>query len=112
MALGLIAFASPAQAVDRNCYSGEFCVYVDSNFSTSNVMYRFPGADGDWCTGQNAICDGDSSWRNYWSVPATWYYWQGWVDVQGCLNPNYQLSYDYWLNDEGRSHKWKGGSTC
>jgi hypothetical protein len=47
MALSTVAFgASAASAADRNCYSGEFCVYRDANFSTSNSMYRFTGADG------------------------------------------------------------------
>jgi len=39
-AAGIFGLAAPAQAVDRNCASGYFCVWAGANFSTSYPMYR------------------------------------------------------------------------
>ncbi|MEU6881280.1 peptidase inhibitor family I36 protein [Streptomyces sp. NPDC046712] len=112
-AAGLTMVASaPAQAVDRNCYDGNFCVYQAHEFNTNYPMYRFSGADSNW-SDQSAIYDNDSSWRNRWSVTVKVYAYAGYSTVNTCFNPGYQLgSGGSSQNDNGRSHKWDGTSWC
>ena len=104
---------SAVTAVDRTCYKGEFCVYKDANFSTSNTMLRTTAKFDNWFWDFRALNDEDSSWANKWSVPATVYKdanHTGGVTV--CRLPNTQLGYSATANDKGSSHKWAGGSAC
>lgn len=108
-----IGLAVSAQAVDRNCYSGEFCVYRDRDFNTNNSMYRFTGADAFWFNHAPQIQNDDSSWRNYWSVTARVYDTQSYGgDVTVCIPSNYQLAYSAASNDRGSSHKYNGVNSC
>ncbi|WP_329116959.1 peptidase inhibitor family I36 protein [Streptomyces sp. NBC_01353] len=113
-AAGMTMVASaPAQAVDRNCYDGNFCVYQAQEFNTNYPMYRFSGADANW-SDQSAIYDNDSSWRNRWSVTVKVYALANYSTVNTCFNPGYQLgaSGSSSQNNNGRSHKWDGTSWC
>ncbi|MFE5488025.1 peptidase inhibitor family I36 protein [Streptomyces sp. NPDC056527] len=113
-AAGMTMVASaPAQAVDRNCYDGNFCVYQASSFSQSYPMYRFNIADSNWGSGQPEIYDKDSSWRNRWSVTVKVYALSDYRTVNTCFNPGYELHQGgATQNDNGRSHKYDGTSWC
>ncbi|HWH01359.1 MAG TPA: hypothetical protein VNV66_19075 [Pilimelia sp.] len=65
-ATAIFGVAAPAQAaVDRNCYTGYFCVYKDANYSTGNSMYRINVENFHWSYELPAVYRADSSWRNY-----------------------------------------------
>ncbi|MEV4664306.1 hypothetical protein AB0J85_20425 [Micromonospora echinofusca] len=64
-ALGIFGVASPALAVDRNCYDDYFCVYKDINYSTGNSMYRINVESKNWSYQLPSIYKADSSWRNF-----------------------------------------------
>ncbi|WP_155369065.1 hypothetical protein [Catellatospora vulcania] len=109
-AFATVGMASPAQAVDRNCYDGYFCVYKDSNFSTNNSMYRFNYSNNWWNNSQPEIFRADSSWRNFYSLTAHVCDYGTWSDTtMAVLGDGWELSYAAGWNDKGEGHEW---STC
>ncbi|WP_349879514.1 hypothetical protein ABIH81_06745 [Micromonospora sp. HUAS YX12] len=106
-AFATVGLASPAMAVDRNCYDGYFCVYKDLNFSTSNSMYRFNVSDNNWDVGQSAIFKADSSWRNFYSRTAhVCDYGVLSNTTMAVLGDGWELSYSQSWNDRGEGHAW------
>jgi hypothetical protein len=103
--VGSVVVSSPAQAVDRNCYSNEWCVYKDRDFSTANSMYRFTVSYLDWYYNACEIYEADSSWRNLRSSGAATYTSAGYWGEEICVNGGYQVAYYYWANDDGASHE-------
>jgi hypothetical protein len=67
-AAGIFGVAAPAQAADRTCASGYFCVWAGAPFSTAYPMFRINveyDRNGNWARlGLGAISKADSSWRN------------------------------------------------
>lgn len=64
---GISAPAQAQAAVDRNCYSGYFCVFAGAGFSQSypmyGISYEYP-SNHNWATYLPEIAKKDSSWRN------------------------------------------------
>jgi hypothetical protein len=108
-AVAVVLPAAPALAVDRNCYSNNYCIYRDSDFSTNNAMYRYTENDSNWCDYQEQICNADSSWRNYRSTRVWTYHEYSWSWIGFCLSSGYQINYNWWNNDEGESHRFDTG---
>lgn len=104
---GVPASAEPiAAAVDRNCYSGYFCVYKDSNFSTNNSMYRFNYSNNDWYSFAREIHQADSSWRNLYTRDA-YVCDAGWRTTNTIhLTPGDSINYSSAANDRGVMHDW------
>lgn len=112
-AAATVGVTGPAQAVDRNCYGGEFCVFRATNYNQAYEMYRFTGADDAWWWGQSAISNDDSSWYSKWSVTVRVYDYDSYGGpVTVCLKSYTGWTSNSYANDRGGSHKWNGVSSC
>jgi peptidase inhibitor family I36 len=71
VAASLLA-ALPANAASSSCSSGDFCIWVNEQYSGS--AYKLPGNDDQWSSSSNAsyaAWDADSSWKNRYG---SWYW--------------------------------------
>lgn len=108
--LSLASGVSPASAATCD-NPGDFCVYHDANYA--GAWYTFPGADSAWWSGQSAISNGDSSWRNFWSVAVRVYDYASFGNpVTICVWSGQQVNYFAPANDRGMSHKYDGNPSC
>ncbi|MDX6258609.1 MAG: Peptidase inhibitor family [Kribbellaceae bacterium] len=109
-----IGLATPAHAVDRMCYSGNWCVYADIDYKINDAndyMYRFNAADYSWADGNGGINNADSSWRNYWSVPVRVYKegsYAGGEEICVAAGTNRTGGRFTTWDDTGESHRYNG----
>lgn len=103
----MLASSGSAAAYDPevDCTGTELCSYVDSNWN--GQRFKANQANSVW---PSYIDNNDSSWSSNWTVPVKVYdkaYYIG--NVQICLNPGQNVSYDGAANDDGESNKYDGG---
>lgn len=111
----------PASAGLSSCSGAEqFCIWENVNYGGD--MYANTAASTDWQynsyglpnTAGYAVRNDDTAYKSRWDVPVTVYRDNNYGRAYHCLVPGQAVSYAgaFPAQDDGQSHKWKGGSTC
>lgn len=110
--------AVPASAADSSCSSGDFCIWVNEDYSGDG--YKLPGNDSWWAGSNNAshsVWDKDSSWKNRYG---SWY-WACVYDLRDFQNVTVWVSQgqslrsvpaNMYANRGASNHGWYSGDTC